>query len=72
MFRRVYLDNSATTQIHPEVKEAMLPYLMEEFGNPSSKYYSVAENAKNAVKEEATSYGGPLHRGRSVCRSDRR
>ncbi|ULT59601.1 aminotransferase class V-fold PLP-dependent enzyme [Neobacillus drentensis] len=47
----LYLDNSATTQVHPEVKDAMLPYLMEEFGNPSSKYYSVAENAKNAVKE---------------------
>jgi cysteine desulfurase len=47
----LYLDNSATTQIHPEVKDAMLPYLMEEFGNPSSKYYSIAENAKNAVKE---------------------
>lgn len=47
----LYLDNSATTPIHPEVKSAMLPYLMEEFGNPSSKYYSVAENAKNAVKE---------------------
>ncbi len=51
MILMLYLDNSATTQIHPEVKEAMLPYLMEEFGNPSSKYYSVAENAKNAVKE---------------------
>ncbi|MGD6943935.1 cysteine desulfurase family protein [Cytobacillus gottheilii] len=47
----IYLDNSATTPIHPEVKNAMLPYLMEEFGNPSSKYYSVAENAKKAVKE---------------------
>ncbi|ALC90605.1 cysteine desulfurase [Bacillus sp. FJAT-18017] len=47
----LYLDNSATTPVHPEVKNAMLPYLMEEFGNPSSKYYSVAENAKNAVKE---------------------
>ncbi|MBM7691623.1 cysteine desulfurase [Peribacillus deserti] len=47
----LYLDNSATTQIHPEVKDAMLPYLMEEFGNPSSKYYSAAENAKIAVKE---------------------
>ena len=46
----LYLDNSATTQIHPEVKEAMLPYLLEEFGNPSSKYYSAAENAKSAVK----------------------
>jgi cysteine desulfurase len=47
----LYLDNSATTQVHPEVKDVMLPYLMEEFGNPSSKYYSVAENAKNAVRE---------------------
>lgn len=46
----LYLDNSATTQIHPDVKEAMLPFLMEEFGNPSSKYYSAAENAKKAVK----------------------
>lgn len=47
----LYLDNSATTKILPEVKDAMLPFLMEEFGNPSSKYYSVAENAKSAVKE---------------------
>ncbi|MCS0791768.1 cysteine desulfurase [Cytobacillus firmus] len=47
----LYLDNSATTQIHPEVKDAMLPYLMEEYGNPSSKYYAPAENAKRAVKE---------------------
>jgi cysteine desulfurase len=47
----LYLDNSATTPIHPEVKNAMLPFLMEEFGNPSSKYYSYAENAKSAVKD---------------------
>lgn len=47
----LYLDNSATTQIHPDVKEAMLPYLMEEFGNPSSKYYNYAVNAKNAVED---------------------
>lgn len=45
----LYLDNSATTKIHPEVLEAMLPYLKEEYGNPSSKYYSLAENAKIAV-----------------------
>lgn len=47
----IYLDNSATTPIDPEVKEAMLPYLNEEFGNPSSKYYTLAENAKRAVEE---------------------
>lgn len=45
----LYLDNSATTKIHPEVLEAMLPYLKEEYGNPSSKFYSLAENAKKAV-----------------------
>ncbi|MGG1686806.1 cysteine desulfurase family protein [Pseudalkalibacillus sp. NRS-1564] len=47
----LYLDNSATTQVLPEVKDAMLPYLLEEFGNPSSKYYSLATNASKAVKE---------------------
>lgn len=45
----IYLDNSATTRIHPEVLDAMLPYLKEEYGNPSSKFYSIAENAKKAV-----------------------
>lgn len=33
--RKVYLDNTATTPILPEVREAMLPYLREAFGNPS-------------------------------------
>ena len=34
--RKVYLDNTATTPLLPEVREAMLPYLEEAFGNPSS------------------------------------
>ena len=50
MISLLYLDNSATTPILPEVKEAMLPYLLEEFGNPSSKYYELASNAKDTVK----------------------
>jgi cysteine desulfurase len=45
----LYLDNSATTQVLPEVKDAMLPYLLEEFGNPSSKYYKLASHAKDGV-----------------------
>lgn len=34
----IYLDNHATTAVHPEVVEAMLPYLTEHFHNPSSGY----------------------------------
>ena len=34
--RKVYLDNASTTPLLPEVKEAMIPYLEEAFGNPSS------------------------------------
>jgi len=45
------LDNNATTKVHPEVLGAMLPYLQEEYGNPSSKYYTKANNAKKAVEE---------------------
>jgi cysteine desulfurase len=36
--RRVYLDHSATGPVLPEVREAMLPYLGEFFGNPSSMH----------------------------------
>jgi len=34
----IYLDHNATTPVHPRVLEAMLPYLSERFGNPSSPY----------------------------------
>jgi cysteine desulfurase len=34
--RKIYLDNAATTPLLPEVREAMMPYLGEVFGNPSS------------------------------------
>jgi cysteine desulfurase len=47
---RIYLDHAATTPLHPEVLEAMLPYLTEHFGNPSSIYAS-GRRARQAIDE---------------------
>src|SRR2546421_298869 len=38
MVSMVYLDHSATTPLDPEVLQAMMPYLTDEFGNASSVY----------------------------------
>ncbi|MDD6812381.1 MAG: cysteine desulfurase NifS [Lachnospiraceae bacterium] len=48
MSRLIYLDNAATTQVYPEVLDAMLPYFTEYYGNPSA-IYTFAGNAKKAV-----------------------
>ena len=36
---RIYMDNAATTRVKPEVRDAMLPFYDEVFGNPSTIYY---------------------------------
>ena len=46
----VYLDNAATTRLSDRALEAMLPYLKEEFGNPSSLYRH-GQKAKEAMQE---------------------
>src|ERR671939_1920650 len=46
--RRVYLDYSATTPCDPRVVEALLPYLSERFGNPSSVHF-YGQEARAAV-----------------------
>jgi cysteine desulfurase len=47
---RVYLDHAATTPLHPKVLEKMLPFLKEEFGNPSS-IHTYGRNARVAIEE---------------------
>lgn len=46
----IYLDSNATTQVHPDVLEAMLPFLTEHCYNPSSGY-SAAKIVKNALDQ---------------------
>ena len=51
----VYLDHNATTPVLPDVVDAMLPYLREHFGNPSSAHlygrrtHAAVENARASV-----------------------
>ena len=46
----IYLDNHATTPVDPRVLEAMLPYLQQSFGNPSSKSHAFGQRALEAVE----------------------
>ena len=46
--RPLYLDHNATTPVLPQVLEAMLPYLADEFGNPSSSH-PYGQRARAAV-----------------------
>lgn len=46
----IYLDNAATTQVYPEVLEAMTPFFTEYYGNPSS-IYTFAGKASEAVNK---------------------
>lgn len=48
--KKVYLDHNATTPIDPRVREKMIPYLDEEFGNPSSESHAWGWNAQKAVE----------------------
>ncbi len=49
MTKNIYMDNSATTPVKPQVLEAMLPYFSEKYGNPSS-IYSLGSASKVAVE----------------------
>ena len=60
MTRKVYFDNSATTRVAPEVLESMMPFLTEEYGNPSSIHFmgdAASAALRVARKQVADSLG---------------
>lgn len=58
--QRIYLDNAATTSLDPTVLEAMMPYLTEKFGNPSS-IYSYGRETKMAIEKARKSVAKNLN-----------
>ena len=58
MSKTVYFDNNATTQVAPEVRDAMLPFLGELYGNPSSMHAFGGQVAKyvDAAREEVARF----------------
>lgn len=57
---KVYLDNAATTQLDPEVLEAMLPLMTEQFGNPSS-IHSYGRAVRSSIERARKSIAGILN-----------
>ncbi|MFN0244532.1 MAG: cysteine desulfurase family protein [Planctomycetota bacterium] len=61
----LYLDHAATTPLDPAVREAMRPWLEDEFGNPSSRHrlgVRAAEAIENARRAVARALGAPRER----------
>lgn len=56
----IYLDNNSTTPVHPEVLDAMLPFLKEEWGNPSS-LHEMGYRAREAVESAREKTAGLMN-----------
>lgn len=59
----VYLDHISTTKPHPDVIEAMMPYLRDNFGNPSNQHHigQVAKKGINWAREQVCALIGATH-----------
>lgn len=54
----IYMDHNATTPLDAEVLEAMMPYLTDKFGNPSSSTHAYGWEARRAVDEARSQVAG--------------
>jgi cysteine desulfurase len=64
---KVYLDNAATTPMDPEVLEAMLPFMKDNFGNPSSTH-SFGRTTKTAIEKARKTIAHHLNcEGSELC-----
>lgn len=62
----IYFDNAATTQLAPEVLEAMMPYMMGQYGNPSS-FHQAGRAARKAVSRAREQIALALHAPSPAC-----
>jgi cysteine desulfurase len=54
----IYFDHAATTRVDPRVRDAMLPFLGEEYGNPSAHYYGLGQRAAAALERARAEVAG--------------
>lgn len=57
--KRIYLDNAATTPLRPEVLDAMMPYMTEVYGNPSS-IHGFGRESRSAVEKSRASIASAI------------
>ena len=58
--RKVYLDNAATTRVFTEVVDEMIPYFVEDYGNPSS-LYDFGQREKDAITDARKRIAGHIN-----------
>lgn len=62
--KNVYLDHAATSPVHPEVIEEMIPYLTEHFGNPSS-IHQFGRRARKVLDDARTAIASSINAARN-------
>jgi cysteine desulfurase len=62
--KNVYLDHAATSPVHPEVVEEMIPYLTEHFGNPSS-IHQLGRRARKVLDDARTTIASSIGASRN-------